>query len=70
MLLYQCINLWFARIFNALCISGLSVSDRVELEKVRTRAAWLIKGVDAICARNNEANQDSSAWGRGGTEQE
>jgi len=51
-------------------ISSLSVSDRAELEKIQTRAALLIKGVGAICAKSSGADQDSWGWGRDGPERE
>lgn len=41
-------------------ISGLSVSDRVEMKKAQTGAALMIKDTDVICARNYEKDQDSS----------
>lgn len=60
MLLRWCINLWYTCISNAMRISGLSVSDRVEMKKAQTGAALLIKDTDVICARNYEKDQDSS----------
>lgn len=45
-----------------------SLSDRVELEKIQTRAVMLIKGVGAIYAKSSGADQDSWEWGRNGSE--